>query len=210
SFCMCPGGFIVPASTFDGETVVNGMSPSNRNSPFANSGIVVEIRVEDLPELVPDHEKFGPLAGLEFQRRFEQLSFANSGGGAKAPAQRLYDFVRGSLSYDLPDISYIPGCTSSPMHFWMPEFIANRLRKGFEDFDRKMKGFVTNDAVIVGVESRTSSPVRIPRNPETMEHISIAGLYPCGEGAGYAGGITSSAVDGENVAEKIAISMQNA
>lgn len=203
SFCMCPGGFIVPASTFDGETVVNGMSPSNRNSPFANSGIVVEIRVEDLPELVPDYEKFGALAGLEFQRRYEQMSFANSGGGAKAPAQRLYDFVRGSLSYDLPDISYIPGCTSSPMHFWMPEFIANRLRKGFEDFDKKMKGFVTNDAVIVGVESRTSSPVRIPRNQDTMEHISISGLYPCGEGAGYAGGITSSAVDGENVAVKI-------
>ncbi len=201
SFCMCPGGFIVPASTFEKETVVNGMSSSSRNSAFANSGVVVEIRPEDLPE---EYTQYGALAGIKFQQYYENLAFVNGGGKQTAPAQRLYDFVKGRLSVDLPESSYLPGLIASPMHFWMPDFISRRLREGFKDFDRKMKGFLTNDALIIGVESRTSSPVRIPRNPETLQHISVAGLYPCGEGAGYAGGITSSAIDGENCAEKIA------
>ncbi len=199
SFCMCPGGFIVPASTFEKETVVNGMSSSNRNSEYANSGIVVEIRPEDLS----DYAQHGALAGMKFQEYYENLAYVNSSGGQVAPAQRLMDFVKGHLSVDLPPSSYLPGLIASPMHFWMPDFVSKRLREGFKDFDRKMKGFVTNDALIVGVESRTSSPVRIPRNPETLQHISISGLYPCGEGAGYAGGITSSAIDGENCAEKV-------
>ena len=201
SFCMCPGGFIVPASTFEKETVVNGMSSSNRNSDFANSGIVVEIRPEDLPG---DFSQYGALAGMKFQQYVENLAFVNSGGKQTAPAQRLLDFVKGRLSVDLPESSYLPGLIASPMHFWMPDFISKRLREGFKDFDRKMKGFLTNEALIIGVESRTSSPVRIPRNPETLQHISVSGLYPCGEGAGYAGGITSSAIDGENCAEKVA------
>lgn len=203
TFCMCPGGFVVPASTYKGETVVNGMSSSGRNSPYANSAVVVEIRVEDLPELMPDYEQYGVLAGLEFQKRYEQMAYANSGGGNKAPCQRLYDFVKGRMSFELPDVSYLPGVTSSPIHFWMPDFISKRLREGFVEFDKKRKGFLTNDAVIIGVESRTSSPVRIPRDMETMQHVQIKGLYPAGEGAGYAGGITSSAVDGDNVAVKI-------
>lgn len=205
SFCMCPGGFIVPASTFEKETVVNGMSPSKRNSEFANSGIAVEIRVEDLK----DYEEYGSLAGLRFQQAFENMSYANSLGNQTAPAQRLEDFVKGKLSYDLPPSSYLPGLVASPMHFWMPEFISKRLRQGFKDFNNKMRGFVTNDAIIVGVESRTSSPVRIPRDAETFQHIEIEGLYPCGEGAGYAGGITSSAMDGEKCAEKIAEYLMN-
>ena len=205
SFCMCPGGFIVPASTFEKETVVNGMSPSKRNSEFANSGIAVEIRVEDLK----DYEEYGPLAGLRFQQAFENMSYANSLGNQTAPAQRLEDFVKGKLSYDLPSSSYLPGLVASPMHFWMPEFISKRLRQGFKDFNNKMRGFLTNDAIIVGVESRTSSPVRIPRDAETLQHIEIEGLYPCGEGAGYAGGITSSAMDGEKCAEKIAEYLMN-
>jgi uncharacterized FAD-dependent dehydrogenase len=200
SFCMCPGGFIVPASTFEKETVVNGMSPSNRNSEYANSGIVVEIRTEDLNE----YASYGALAGMKFQQYVENLAYVNGGGNQIAPAQRLLDFVKGRLSVDLPPCSYIPGLIPSPMHFWMPEFIRKRLQEAFIHFDRKMKGFLTNEALIVGVESRTSSPVRIPRNPETLQHITVAGLYPCGEGAGYAGGITSSAMDGENCADKIA------
>lgn len=200
SFCMCPGGFIVPASTCEKETVVNGMSPANRNSKFANSAIVVEIQPEDL-ETYKDH---GVMAGLRFQQEFEHLAFKNGGRNAIAPAQRLADFVKGKLSFDLPETSYLPGIVASPMHLWMPEFIGKRLREGFQDFDKKMKGFVTNDAIIIGVESRTSSPIRISRDEETLQHISIKGLYPCGEGAGYAGGITSSAMDGESCAEKIA------
>lgn len=203
SFCMCPGGFIVPASTYEGETVVNGMSPSRRNSPFANSGIVVEIRPEDIQSM-KEFSKYGVLAGLKYQQHYEQLSFQHGGGNAIAPAQRLFDFVRGKLSTSLPKSSYVPGLISSPIHEWQPNFIRERLQAGFQDFDKKMRGFVTNEAIIVGVESRTSSPVRIPRDSETLEHISIKGLYPCGEGAGYAGGITSSAVDGEKCAEKIA------
>ncbi len=201
SFCMCPGGHIVPASTNKGELVVNGMSASKRNSPYANSGIVVEIRLEDLPE---DFKKQGALAGLHFQQYIEQLAANNNGGqGQMAPAQRLRDFVQGKLSPDLPECSYLPGIISSPLHFWLPEIIGKRLQEGFRHFDRKMKGFVTNEAVVVGVESRSSSPIRIPRNIDTFEHIEIQGLFPCGEGAGYAGGITSSAMDGEICAEKV-------
>lgn len=199
SFCMCPGGFIVPASTSEGETVVNGMSPSHRNSKYANSAIVVEIRPEDLTE----YQEYGVMAGLKFQQAYEKLSFENGGGNAVAPAQRLQDFIQGKKSKDLPQTSYVPGIISSEMSSWMPKFIGKRLQAGFKDFDRKMRGFVTNDAIIIGVESRTSSPIRIPRDAETLQHVTLKGLYPCGEGAGYAGGITSSAMDGEACAEKI-------
>lgn len=201
SFCMCPGGHIVPSATSDKQIVVNGMSASHRNSPFANSGIVVELRPEDLAE----YSKYGELCGLQFQEDLEHLAFTNNGGGLQtAPAQRLSDFVNGRLSYDLPDCSYLPGIISSPLHFWLPERISHRLQEGFRAFGRKMHGYLTNEAVILGVESRTSSPIRIPRDPETLEHISISGLYPAGEGSGYAGGITSSAMDGENCADQIA------
>nr|WP_321409779.1 FAD-dependent oxidoreductase [uncultured Carboxylicivirga sp.] len=198
SFCMCPGGFIVPAMTDDNEMVVNGMSPSRRDSPFANSGIVVEIRPEDIGE----YKNKGVLGGLEFQKELERLAFVNGGNGVIAPAQGLADFVAGKLSFDLPECSYVPGTVASPMHFWLPEHIGNRLQKGFAYFDKRAKGFVTNEALILGVESRTSSPVRIPRDKFTFQHVQISGLFPCGEGAGYAGGIASSAIDGERCAEK--------
>lgn len=201
SFCMCPGGHIVPASTEYGAIVVNGMSASARNSQFANSGIVVEIRPEDLH----DFHHYGELCGLEFQKQLEQTAFNNNGGGLQtAPAQRLTDFVAGKLSNSLPQCSYLPGVVSSPMHFWLPEIIGMRLRKGFRSFDRYMRGFLSSDAIVVGVESRSSSPIRIPRKINTCEHIQIKRLFPCGEGSGYAGGITSSAMDGEIIAEKIA------
>ena len=200
SFCMCPGGHIVPAGNNSEQVVVNGMSASKRNSPYANSGIVVEIRPEDIPD---EFQKYGDLAGLKFQQYVENLAFKNNGGmGQKAPAQRLRDFVNGRLSPDLPDCSYLPGLISSPLHFWLPDFISSRLREGFKKFDRKMRGFLTNEAVVVGVETRSSSAVRIPRNKETGQHPNVRGLFPCGEGSGYSGGITSSAIDGENVAEK--------
>lgn len=200
SFCMCPGGHIVSASTGTKEVIVNGMSASQRNSPFANSGLVVEIRPED----VPDYETLGAFAGLRFQESLESLACINNGGlGQKAPAQRVADFVKGKLSGSLPDCSYLPGTLSSPLHFWLPSIISNRLREGIKHIDRKMHGFLTNEALLLGVESRTSSPVRIPRNQETMQHVQIAGLFPCGEGAGYAGGITSSAMDGENCAQAV-------
>lgn len=194
SFCMCPGGHIVPAGSGKEQIVVNGMSASQRNSPYANSGIVVEIRPEDIPA---DFQQYGALAGLHFQQYVENLAYKNNGGkGLAAPAQRLADFVSGRLSPDLPACSYLPGLISSPLHFWLPDMIGKRLQQGFRDFDRKMHGYLTNQAVVVGVESRSSSPVRIPRDAETRQHIRIKGLYPCGEGAGYAGGITSSAMDG--------------
>ena len=199
SFCMCPGGFIVPAVTGTEEIVVNGMSPSGRNSKFANSGTVVEIRTEDFPE----REKYGVLAGLKFQEQFEKLAFQNGGRGLTAPAQRLHDFVNGKISASLPETSYYPGIVSSPLHFWLPEHIGKRLREGFKIFGKKMNGFLTNEAVILAAESRTSSPVRIPRDRETLQHPQIKNLYPCGEGAGYAGGIISAAVDGERCAGKI-------
>ncbi|MDR1592666.1 MAG: FAD-dependent monooxygenase [Prevotellaceae bacterium] len=200
SFCMCPGGHIVPSATEAGQVVVNGMSASHRGSAFANAGIVVEIRTEDLPDV----ETYGAVAGIHFQQHLERLSFNNNGGAfQQAPAQRLTDFVQGKLSYDLPDCSYLPGIVSSPIHFWLPESIGRRLQEGFKAFDRKMKGFLTAEAVVVGMESRSSSPVRILRQADTFEHPQLAGLYPCGEGSGYAGGITSSAMDGENCAEKV-------
>ena len=200
SFCMCPGGHIVPAGSGEKQLVVNGMSVSRRNSPYANSGIVVEIRPEDIPE---DFKQYGQLAGLKFQQYVENLAFKNNGGlGQTAPAQCLRDFVEGRLSSDLPDCSYLPGLISSPLHFWLPDFISNRLREGFRKFDRKMRGFLTNNAVVLGVESRSSAAVRIPRDKETGQHPDIKGLFPCGEGAGYSGGITSSAIDGVNMAQK--------
>jgi uncharacterized protein len=202
SFCMCPGGRIVPAGTGTKEIVVNGMSASKRNSPFANSGIVVEIQPSDIPE---EFLKYGNLAGLRFQQYVENLAYINNGGkGQTAPAQRLLDFVKGKVSADLPECSYMPGLISSPLHFWLPQFISDRLREAFKKFDRKMNGYLTNDAVVVGVESRSSSAVRIPRDMETGQHPQIAGLFPAGEGSGYSGGITSSAIDGENAALAVA------
>lgn len=202
SFCMCPGGFIVPASTAQNEIVVNGMSPSARNSPFANSGIVVEIKPEDYQDL---QNEYGLLAGLKFQQKIEEMAGLNGGRGQVAPAQRLHDFVNGKLSQVLPENSYLPGVASSPLHFWLPESIRGRLQKAFENYGKRMRGYLTNEAIILGVESRTSSPIKIPRDNTTYEHVQIKGLYPCGEGAGYAGGIVSSAIDGVNIAEKIAL-----
>jgi uncharacterized FAD-dependent dehydrogenase len=206
SFCMCPGGFIVPSATSQEELVVNGMSPSERNSPFANSGIIVEIRPEDLS----NYSKYGALAGLEFQKKLERDAWKNGGHTQRAPAQRLTDFVSGKNSDTLPDVSYFPGVTCSPLHGWLPRSIGKRLREGFKIFGSVMSGFLTSEAIVLGVESRTSSPVRILRHPESMEHIRISGLYPCGEGSGYTGGIVSSAVDGMKVAEAVARKMSDA
>lgn len=200
SFCMCPGGFIVPSATAQEEVVVNGMSPSERNSPYANSGIVVEIKPEDLIK----YSSSGEMAGLEFQKELEREAWKNGGHTQRAPAQRLADFVSGDSSGSLPKVSYFPGVTASPLHSWMPKAIGRRLRDGFRFFGQLMNGYLTNDAVVLGVESRTSSPVRIPRDPEKLHHIRISGLYPCGEGSGYSGGIVSSAVDGMKAAEAIA------
>ncbi|MBR3407351.1 MAG: FAD-binding protein [Paludibacteraceae bacterium] len=193
SFCMCPGGHIVPAGSEPGSCVVNGMSASHRNSPYANSGMVVEIRPEDIPG-------DDPLRGLAFQEELERLAFEHGGPQAAAPAQRMQDFVEGRTSRDLPPCSYLPGIVPSRLDQWLPPHIGRRLQQGFRDFDRKYPGFLTNDAVILGVESRSSSAVRIPRDRETMQSVSTPWLYPCGEGAGYAGGITSSALDGINAA----------
>ncbi|MGB5419763.1 NAD(P)/FAD-dependent oxidoreductase [Algibacter sp.] len=197
SFCMCPGGFIVPAATANGEVVVNGMSPSKRNNLYANSGIVVEI---DVHKDLPKYEQFGALKGLEYQKNLERLAFTAGGRSQVAPAQRLTDFVEGRLSNSLNPCSYQPGLNSAPLHSLLPKFIGGRLRKGFEAFGRKMKGYYTEEANVVGVESRTSSPVSIPRN-EQLQHIQISNLFPCGEGGGYAGGIVSAAMDGERCAE---------
>jgi uncharacterized FAD-dependent dehydrogenase len=197
SFCMCPGGFIVPAATANGEVVVNGMSPSKRNNKFANSGIVVEINAnKDLAK----YEHFGALKGLEYQKDFERLAFTAGGRTQTAPAQRLTDFVEGHLSADLNPTSYQPGLKSAPLHSLFPKAIGGRLRQGFKAFGEKMNGFYTKEANVVGVESRTSSPVNIPRK-ENLEHPEIKGLFPCGEGGGYAGGIVSAAMDGERCAE---------
>jgi uncharacterized FAD-dependent dehydrogenase len=200
SFCMCPGGFIVPSATAQEEVVVNGMSPSERNSPYANSGIVVEVKPEDLIR----YSNYKDLAGIEFQKELEREAWKNGGHTQRAPAQRLADFVAGVTSASLPKVSYFPGVTSSPLHGWLPKAIGRRLREGFKQFGSLMKEYLTNEAVVLGVESRTSSPVRIPRDPENMQHIRISGLYPCGEGSGYAGGIVSSAVDGMRAAEAVA------
>ncbi|RLD22829.1 MAG: FAD-binding protein [Bacteroidetes bacterium] len=199
SFCMCPGGFIVPAATAPNEMVVNGMSPSMRNSKYANSGMVVQINIEDIPE----YSKYGVLATLKYQQDLEHMAFINGGIGQVAPAQRLADFVKGKVSSDLPDTSYHPGIVSSPLHMWLPETIGARLQKGFKTFENRMKGFLTNEAVVLGVESRTSSPLRIPRDKQSLQHPQIEGLYPAGEGAGYAGGIVSAAVDGQRIADAI-------
>ena len=204
SFCMCPGGHIVPAGSAKNSCVVNGMSASHRNSPFANSGMVVEIRPEDLVGVVQELRGSGvqecKLKGLAFQQYLEQLAYEHGGEPSMAPAQRLRDFVEGKASKTLPACSYLPGMVSSRLDEWLPAHIGKRLQQGFRDFDRKYRGFLTNDAVILGVESRSSSAVRIPRNPDTLQSVSTPGLYPCGEGAGYAGGITSCALDGINVA----------
>jgi uncharacterized FAD-dependent dehydrogenase len=205
SFCMCPGGIIAPCATAPGEIVTNGWSPSRRNNPFANSGIVVTVEKEDL-EPFSEH---GPLAGLEFQASLERLAFSAGGNqgeiGQIAPAQRLVDFVKGRISKDLPKCSYTPGIVSAPLHEILPKSIASRLQEGFKAFGNKMRGYLTNDAVIVAIETRTSSPVKIPRNKENLQHPDLKGLYPCGEGAGYAGGIVSAAIDGQKCAEAIAL-----
>lgn len=196
SFCMCPGGQIVPSSTANYEIVVNGMSVSRRDSPFANSGIVVQI----MPEDFRSYQNLQGLAGLKLQELFEQKAYKQAHKGQSAPAQRLTDFIANRNSQNLPVNSYLPGTMESPMHEWMPDFIKHNLRDGFKKFDSKMNGFITRDAIIVGVESRTSSPVRIPRDTEKGNHPCIENLFTAGEGAGYAGGIVSSAVDGENIA----------
>ncbi|MEI7597391.1 MAG: FAD-dependent oxidoreductase [Bacteroidota bacterium] len=200
SFCMCPGGTIVPASTEAGEVVVNGMSNAKRNSPFANSGMVVQINYEDIKE----YHKFDDFAFLEFQKDIEQAAYHKVGNVVEAPAQRMNDFVNKKSSFNLVETSYFPGVKSANLHDILPSFISEKLRKGFQHWGKTMPGFLTNEAMLLGVESRTSSPIRITRNPESLEHIEIKGLYPCGEGAGYAGGIVSSAMDGVRIAEKIA------
>ena len=200
SFCMCPGGFIVPAMTDAAQSVVNGMSPSGRTSPYANSGIVTEVRLSDFGHLCAE---WGELAGLKFQQQFEELARQYGGEHQIAPAQRVADFVAGRASGTLPSTSYIPGIVPSRLDRWMPRFIAEGLRAGIATFGRRMRGFVTSDAVVVGVESRTSSPVRIPRDPATLMHPDIGGLFPSGEGAGYAGGIISAALDGERIADRV-------
>ena len=199
SFCMCPGGFIVPAATAPGEIVVNGMSPSRRDSKYANSGIVAAIELEDMAQYA-DH---GPLKGLMLQQAIEQQACLIAGNTQVAPAQRLVDFTKGKLSANLPDTSYQPGLASVKMDEVLPDFIHDRLQFAFRKFGDKMKGYYTNEAQIVGVESRTSSPVRIPRDRETLEHVQVKRLFPCGEGAGFAGGIVSAAMDGERCAEKL-------
>ena len=200
SFCMCPGGFIVPAMTDAAQSVVNGMSPSGRTSPYANSGLVTEVRPADFEHL---RAEWGELAGLKFQQQFEELARRHGGDRQIAPAQRVADFVAGRASASLARTSYIPGIVPSRLDRWMPGFIAQGLRQGLATFGRRMRGFVTNEAVMVGVESRTSSPVRIPRDPATLMHPEAAGLFPAGEGAGYAGGIISAALDGERIAEAV-------
>lgn len=199
SFCMCPGGFIVPAATAPGELVVNGMSPSRRDSKFANSGMVVSVELEDLP----NYQKYGALSAMHFQADVEKKAWELGGKNQTAPAQRMVDFVNRKVSTSLLDTSYQPGLESVEMREVLPDFISARMAMAFKAFGQKMKGYLTNDAQIIGVESRTSSPVRVPRDKETFEHPQIKRLYPCGEGAGYAGGIVSAAMDGERCAEKL-------
>ena len=243
SFCMCPGGFVVPAASGSQQMVVNGMSPSNRGSKWSNSGMVVELRPEDLAhdsmktfmqEYVQGYDKkvesldeaiafcdelggctgrtsetplseTHPLAMMYFQEALEKQSWIQGGCRQTAPAQRMTDFVNKRLSYDLPKSSYAPGLLSSPLHFWMPQFISSRLTKGFLQFGKNCHGFLTNEAVMMGVETRTSSPLRIPRDNDTLQHITLEGLFPCGEGAGYAGGIVSAGIDGERCAAMAAL-----
>ncbi|MCK9302275.1 MAG: NAD(P)/FAD-dependent oxidoreductase [Bacteroidales bacterium] len=199
SFCMCPGGIIVPAATEANSLVVNGMSNSKRNSPYSNAGIVVSVGSTDIPE----YSQYGVFQNMIFQQELEKSFFDKDGRTLKAPAQRMTDFVKGKMSTDLPETSYLPGLKTSPLHKMLPIFIAHRMQQAFIKFDDKMRGYYTKDATLIGLESRTSSPVRIVRNNETLESINIKRLFPCGEGAGYAGGIVSSAIDGINAADKV-------
>ncbi|MDR0758016.1 MAG: NAD(P)/FAD-dependent oxidoreductase [Tannerella sp.] len=211
SFCMCPGGFVVPAASAPEQVVVNGMSPSARNSRWANAGMVVEIRPEDMSTGRLEAFAFAgfpfdrgsPLALMYFQEQLERVCRLNGGMRQTAPAQRMTDFMNRQNTSTLPLSSYTPGLVSSPLHLWMPPFIADRLREGFRHFNSVSRGFLSREAVMIGVETRTSSPVRILRNPDTMQHVTLRGLFPCGEGAGYAGGIVSSAIDGECCAERV-------
>jgi uncharacterized FAD-dependent dehydrogenase len=196
---MCPGGIIAPAATSAGELVVNGWSPSKRNNPFANSGMVVSINAEDFK----DFEKYGPLAGMYFQKMVEQNCYEQGNKTLQAPAQRMVDFVNNKSSSTLPNNSYLPGTVSRNLNEILPSYVAKSLQGAMKAFGKKMNGYFSNEAILLGTESRTSSPVRIPRNKETFEHIQIKGLYPCAEGAGYAGGIVSAAMDGENCAKAI-------
>lgn len=229
SFCMCPGGFVVPAASGPHQLVVNGMSPSNRGTKWSNSGMVVETRPEDLllPEMQLQAEPFSgsneslteelilrdgkqpegtvhTLAMMRFQEKLEQICWQQGNMRQTAPSQRMVDFTRKKLSYDLPATSYSPGLVSSPLHFWMPSFLSERLSKGFQLFGKSSRGFLTNEAVMIAVETRTSSPVRIVRDKDTLQHLTVEGLFPCGEGAGYAGGIVSAGIDGERCAEAVA------
>ena len=229
SFCMCPGGFVVPAASGPHQLVVNGMSPSNRGTKWSNSGMVVETRPEDLllPEMQLQAEPFPEsneslteelilrdgkqpegtihtLAMMRFQEKLEQICWQQGNMRQTAPSQRMVDFTRKKLSYDLPATSYSPGLVSSPLHFWMPSFLSERLSKGFQLFGKSSRGFLTNEAVMIAVETRTSSPVRIVRDKDTLQHLTMEGLFPCGEGAGYAGGIVSAGIDGERCAEAVA------
>ncbi|MDD4491211.1 MAG: FAD-dependent oxidoreductase [Bacteroidales bacterium] len=199
SFCMCPGGILVPASTTEGELVLNGMSNSQRNSKWANSGIVVSVEPSD----IPDYEKYGVLAQMEFQSAVERAAFEYGGGNLVAPSQRMTDFLKGKISPNLPQSSYVPGTVSAPLDEILPKFITSRMKQAMLVFNKKMQGFITSDAIMLAVESRSSSPVRIPRDSDTNCHVKLKNLYPCGEGAGYAGGIVSSAMDGINVASSI-------
>lgn len=229
SFCMCPGGFVVPAASGPHQLVVNGMSPSNRSTKWSNSGMVVETRPEDLllPEMQLQAEPFPEsneslteelilrdgkqpegtihtLAMMRFQEKLEQICWQQGNMRQTAPSQRMVDFTRKKLSYDLPATSYSPGLVSSPLHFWMPSFLSERLSKGFQLFGKSSRGFLTNEAVMIAVETRTSSPVRIVRDKDTLQHLTVEGFFPCGEGAGYAGGIVSAGIDGERCAEAVA------
>ena len=210
SFCMCPGGFVIPAATDRQQIVVNGMSPASRGTQWSNSGMVVEVRPEDVQTTPPDgHPSYlggetDALKVMAFQEELERMCWQQGNMQQTAPAQRMADFVNNRLSYDLPKSSYAPGLISSPLHFWMPPMIAKRLQEGFKTFGRQAHGFLTNEAVLIAVETRTSSPVRIVRDRDTLQHIRVQGLFPCGEGAGYAGGIVSAGVDGERCAEAAA------
>jgi uncharacterized protein len=205
SFCMCPGGVIAPCATSPGEVVTNGWSPSKRDQATANSGIVIELKLEDFEP----YKKFGALAGLEFQKQIEQKAWNLAGKSQKVPAQRMVDFTQNKVSSNIPKTSYVPGTTSVELGQVFPGFLSQILREGFSEFGKSMKGYLTNEAIIHAPESRTSSPVRIPRDEKTLEHLQIKGLYPCGEGAGYAGGIISAAIDGEKCAQKIAESLKS-
>lgn len=202
SFCMCPGGFVIPAATGPEQLVVNGMSPSNRGTAWSNSGMVVETHPEDVVQ--SEEELKDPLSMMHFQERVEKQCWQQANMKQTAPAQRMADFVNNRLSYDLPKSSYAPGIISSPLHFWMPSFVSKRLQEGFKTFGKNAHGFLTNEATLIAMETRTSSPVRIVRDRDTLMHVRIQGLFPCGEGAGYAGGIVSAGVDGERCAEMCA------